>query len=289
MQQVSERAPAKVNLGLRVRGRRPDGFHEISSLVAFASLADTLTVLRAEANDLSVTGPFSSPLEGSENLVMLAVSKFRKHCPSAQPLSVILDKQIPIAAGLGGGSADAAAALRLLYTVNSGSLSEAQFEEIAASLGSDVVVCLGSKAAWMHGRGEKVSPIVDFPPLFAVLVNPGVQLTASEVYQALDARPLTERDQVRKTDTAEFSSMADVLGYLAENPNDLQEAATRLAPVINEVIKSIEVTQGCALARMSGSGSTCFGIYSSQSEASQAKSRIADQCPDWWVVDTILS
>ena len=288
MQQVSERAPAKVNLSLRVHGRRSDGFHEISSLVAFASLADTLTVSRAEANALSVTGPFSSPLEGSENLVTLAVSKFRKHCPSAQPLSVTLDKQIPVAAGLGGGSADAAAMLRVLNDMTPNSLSAQQLDDCAASLGSDVMVCLRSSTAWMLGRGEIIRLISDFPPLPAILVNPGVQLTAGEVYGALAAPPLQSEDIVQDAQLPDFASVADVMAFIAENENDLQPPAIRLAPVINEVIQVIESVEGCALARMSGSGSTCFGIFGSRADAAEARTRIANAHPDWWVADTTL-
>ena len=288
MQQVSERAPAKVNLSLRVHGRRSDGFHEISSLVAFASLADTLTVSRAEANALSVTGPFSSPLEGSENLVTLAVSKFRKHCPSAQPLSVTLDKQIPVAAGLGGGSADAAAMLRVLNDMTPDSLSAQQLDDCAASLGSDVIVCHRSRTAWMLGRGEIVRLISDFPPLPAILVNPGVQLGAGEVYSALGAASLDKEDGARDIRVTNFSCITDVTAYLSENENDLQPPATKLAPVIGDVIQVIESVEGCALARMSGSGSTCFGIFGSQVDAAEARTRIANAHPDWWVVDTTL-
>lgn len=288
MQQVSERAPAKINLSLRVHGKRTDGFHEISSLVAFAGIADTVTVSSYQADGFSLSGPFSSSLTGNENLVEKAIALFRSHCPSAKPMNVELDKQLPVAAGLGGGSADAAATLRQLAGANPGALTGERLEEIAASLGSDVVVCLRSTASWMHGRGEKVNPITDFPPLPAVLVNPGVLLGAGEVYGALGAPTLADTGFARKGGVPKFSSTEDVMRYLGGNSNDLQEPATRLAPVIAEVISSIKSTQGCTLARMSGSGSSCFGIYGSQSQASQARRSIAEMHPDWWVVDTTL-
>lgn len=289
MDHIAEKAPAKVNLTLRVPGRRPDGFHEISSLVVFAGVGDSVELTASENPSFTIKGPFASALTGDGNLVEQAVALFAQMFPDVPPVSVTLDKQLPVAAGLGGGSADAAATLRLLARLYPGHVLLEQLDEIAASLGSDIVVCLRSSASWMCGRGEKVEPVANFSQLPGVLVNPGVPLSTADVFQALGASALTSTGKDEMSQRPALDSRSNLLAYLREMPNDLQGAAVQLAPVISDVLDAISETSGCALARMSGSGPTCFGIYDTEADAQKAQKTIAARHPQWWVTHTEFS
>lgn len=290
MRRASERARAKINLTLRVLGKRPDGFHELSSLAAFADISDVIETTLVEAPGFSVTGPFSDALSGSDNLVMRAVAAVAKVWPGARDYDIKLYKQLPVAAGLGGGSADAAAILRLLNRVSPNALAGDEIEGLAASLGSDVPVCMASRAAVMRGRGERVNIVPEFPALPAVLVNPGITLDTAGVYEALGAAPLkTDENDDAVSALPVFATAQDVIDYMEGVGNDLQNPATKIAPVIDDVLSSINSMPGCLIARMSGSGATCFGIFQSGTSADAAALTLAGHYPEWWVRKSILS
>lgn len=289
MQRLSEKAPAKVNLSLRVLGQRTDGFHQISSIVAFADIADVLELTPSTRASFAVSGPFAAAITADDNLVERAERAFREKCSSAQPARISLDKQLPVAAGIGGGSADAAAALRLMANANPGCVPAAEIEKIAASLGSDVVVCLASRAARMSGRGEKVTPLAAFPPLHVVLVNPGAALAAGEIYAALRAAPSNGENAKSAETIPRLETAHDVIAHMRETGNDLEAPAIAMAPVVGEVLSMIAETPGCAIARMSGSGSTCFGIYETAMQAETSAQIIAESYPDWWIKKAILN
>lgn len=289
MSRDSERARAKVNLTLRVLGKRSDGFHEIESLAAFADVCDVVEITRSAQNSLSLCGPFASNLGNDENLVLRALRAFNDAVGGIPDIECRVCKAIPVAAGLGGGSADAAAALRLFSRFDSSRDSGAQLQSLAAALGSDVAVCLASSAAIMRGRGERAELLQAFPALPAVLVNPGVGLSTADVYAALSAGPLGNEGGDDSSVMPDFVSRLDVVNYMKSQANDLEQVAIGLQPVVGDVLKDVFSRDGCLIARMSGSGPTCFGIFETGACADQAAHALAEQHPDWWVRKTILS
>lgn len=289
MEILREDAPAKVNLTLKVLGKRPDGFHEISSLAAFSGVYDRLYLMPGGVFSLKIEGPFAAALPGQDNLVGKAVSLFLQEFPQAQTGTVTLDKQLPVAAGLGGGSADAAAALRLLVRANPGLTEPESLKVMASRLGSDVAVCLESRAALMRGRGEEVSLLEGLPVLPVVLVNPGVELDTGEIYKALAAPPLDSKATAMETEWASFKTVADLAQYIASLGNDLQAPAMKIAPVIADMLAALAGTKGCLAAQMSGSGPTCFGIYPDRATASSAAAELAAGHVEWWIRETELS
>ena len=285
---LEEHAPAKINLSLRVLGRRADGFHEIESLVAFARLGDGLSLHPDMDITLETAGPFASALGGEDNLILEAANRVKERCPGVQFGAFTLEKNLPVAAGLGGGSADAGAALRLIGRANPGVISPRIMEEVACGLGADVPACLVSHAAVMQGRGEKLSVLEDLPTLDMVLVNPGIPLAAGDVYTALEA-PLLE-DNFVTDDSGQMSFVSDdeLLKHISIAGNDLQSPAKKLAPVIGDVLAELSLIEGCEAAQMSGSGSTCFGVFDNAGHAASARDRLHAAHPDWWVVSTRL-
>lgn len=286
MEPLRESARAKVNLTLKVLGRRNDGFHEISSLVAFADLHDTLELLPGDDLALSISGPFASDLSETDNLVLDAARLVMKRCPGAWAGRVTLVKNLPVAAGLGGGSADAAAALRLFMRSNAGKVTKEVISDLAEELGSDVTACLESRAAWMSGRGEKLSYLSDLMELSAILVNSGTPLGAGKVYEALNA---PEHSSGTRCNPEEFATREELISYIGETGNDLTDPALKMAPVIGEVLKAIGDTEGCVLAQMTGSGATCFGLYDDMETAGRARDKIARSHPGWWTAVAIMS
>jgi 4-diphosphocytidyl-2-C-methyl-D-erythritol kinase len=274
-----EKAPAKINLTLRVLGRRADGYHELESLVAFADLADTLTLQSGGAISLDVCGPFAgSSGATSDNLVLKATAALGGCVGGLKAGHFQLEKNIPVAAGIGGGSADAAAALRLLARANDLALDDARLMVAALQTGADVPVCLTSRACIMRGLGERLSPPLDLPRLAAVLVNPGVALATKDVFarygDTFDARP----------NPAVVPQRYDALiEWLEHHENDLTQAAIACVPVIGEVLARLRHAPGCRLARMSGSGATCFALFSSAGESAAAAWMLQSQRPDWWI------
>jgi 4-diphosphocytidyl-2-C-methyl-D-erythritol kinase len=286
---VRERARAKVNLTLHIRGKRADGYHELESLVVFAGLCDELAFRKARADGLTIEGPFATALEG-ENLILKA-----KHAVSSwlgTPIygSFRLLKNIPVAAGLGGGSSDAAAAIRALLRAYRGSPDSSAFASQAAAIGADVPVCLHHGAAWMRGLGERVTAIDKCVPLPAILVNPRLKLSTAAVFKRLGA-PAYHPESATDTapPVAAWDDVPSVAAFCREGRNDLETAALALEPAIGTVVEALARLDGCLLARLSGSGPTCFGLFSSQEEAAVGAAMLGDRHPNWWVVPTLLS
>jgi 4-diphosphocytidyl-2-C-methyl-D-erythritol kinase len=268
---VTELARAKVNLTLRLTGRRSDGYHLLDSIIAFADVGDRLNFEEARRFELTVTGPFAPHMpKGEDNLVARAARAFSTACGGPpHSMRIALEKNLPVASGLGGGSADAAATLRGLAKLFAFDAGEAALDEIAATLGADVPVCLTSRASHVRGIGEIVEPITDFAPRHAVLVNPGVAVGTADVFRELNFTGEAQgRDPCR---------------------NDLTAAAIKLAPVIGDVLDELKRRPGVELARMSGSGATCFGLFPSPDMATEAAKEIAANHPGWWCRATILS
>lgn len=279
---VTEIAAAKVNLTLSVLGRRADGYHELVSLVAFAGIGDEVVLDTSQSESLEVTGPFAAAIEG-ENLITRALTMLAGLDPSLVLGSVRLIKRLPVAAGLGGGSADAAALLRCVRRANPDAASRLDWPAIAQRLGADVSVCLESRAALMTGVGERVAPVADFEPLPALLVNPGVPLSTRAVFEALAAPPV-----VAGVAAAESVDTLNLVDWIGQRRNDLERPARQLAPAVADVLNVLWKTPGCRLARMSGSGPTAFGIYRTIEETQQAARIIRATSPVWWVAATEL-
>jgi 4-diphosphocytidyl-2-C-methyl-D-erythritol kinase len=278
---------AKINLTLEVLGRRADGFHELKSLAAFASFGDRLELDPGDGLDLEVEGPFAASL-GNGNLILEAARAARERVPGLRLGRFRLAKCLPVAAGLGGGSADAAAALRLIARANPGLIAEGVLAELAPKLGSDVSVCLASRPALMSGRGEKVEPVRGFPACAVVLANPGKALASEAVYAALDAAPLGAEPR-GDTEPLDFRGGFDaLLAYARPRGNDLEAPAANLVPDIRGVLAALGALEGVRLARLSGSGPTCFALFHSQEEAKRAASGLAAAHPAWWVASGAL-
>ncbi|AOO80956.1 4-(cytidine 5'-diphospho)-2-C-methyl-D-erythritol kinase [Bosea vaviloviae] len=330
---LTTRARAKVNLSLKVLGRRADGYHELESLVAFAGVGDELTLEPGLELGLSIGGPLGGGLEADErNLVLRAA---RALADEAGPLRwgrFHLVKRLPVASGIGGGSADAAGALRLLARLNGIARGEPALLRAAARVGADVPVCLDSRARVMAGIGERLGEPLHLPPLFAVLVNPGVPVETAAVFRALGLQPALPavhegqakpslRAQRSNPEAAALDAPLDcfaepVLGLaegktrvlamtrssvgaapgpttgliaaLAESGNDLEAPARRVAPVLGEVLAVLAALPGCRLARMSGSGATCFALFDDCRASAAAAKALQKSRPGWWVKPTVL-
>jgi len=292
---VQERAHAKINLNLSIHGRRPDGYHELSSLVAFAAdIYDVVTLSPADGFALDVGGAFGHKLSGDGNLIETANQLAQQLLPDLQSGQFHLVKSIPIASGVGGGSADAAAALRALAKINGLGAEPEAFRKLAPRIGADVPVCLsgqGHRAAFMQGIGEKVFRHCegDFwrdGDVHAVLVNPRIEVSTADVFRSLNAPMLSEFTDVAPPEP--FSDVASLVAYLQTTKNDMQSAAVALAPVIGDVLQSLEGMPHCLLARMSGSGATCFGLFATADNADQARLLLEAQSNGWWIAATRL-
>ncbi|HVY58300.1 MAG TPA: 4-(cytidine 5'-diphospho)-2-C-methyl-D-erythritol kinase [Xanthobacteraceae bacterium] len=287
MAHLAERAHAKVNLTLRVLGRRPDGYHELESLVAFAEAADELVLLPGEPLSLDVEGPTAGFTgEPDQNLVLKAARALAARAENLVLGRFRLTKRLPVAAGLGGGSADAAAALRLLARVNSIARNDPRLIDAARATGADVPVCLDPRARVMRGVGEILSAPLDLPDTFALLVNPGVEVSTREVFAALRA-PVVPAGVAAAAAPA-FASRSDFFEWLARDGNDLEAAAVAIAPAVAEVLDVLRVLPGVRLARMSGSGATCFALFETREAAATAAGQLADARPAWWTRATRL-
>jgi 4-diphosphocytidyl-2-C-methyl-D-erythritol kinase len=286
---LTTRARAKVNLDLRVLGRRADGYHELESLVAFAGVGDTLLLDPGTDLSLTLSGPRSEGLTADDgNLVLRAARALAAARPGLRLGRFHLVKRLPVASGIGGGSADAAAALRLLARLNGIAASEPILREVAAGVGADVPVCLDSRARLMAGIGEKLGPVLKLPPLFAVLVNPGVGVETVAVFRALGLKAGEAVAEARAQNLAAPASAAELLGYLGAAGNDLAAPAQRVAPVIDEVLERLVASLGCRLARMSGSGATCFALFDDCAASAAAAKALQRDRPNWWVKPTLL-
>jgi 4-diphosphocytidyl-2-C-methyl-D-erythritol kinase len=274
-----EQASAKINLTLRVLGRRADGYHELESLVAFADVGDTLTLQPGADLALDISGPFGVACGSlAENLVLKAVAALRERVPRIKSGHFRLEKKLPVAAGIGGGSADAAAALRLLARANDLALDDARLASAALAVGADVPVCLDPKARVMRGIGELLTQPVDVPPLPVVLVNPGTPLATRDVFARLSLgdggrKPLGDVP-------GEFEAM---IAFLEQYGNDLTPPAIACAKVVAEMMEALRALPAVRLSRMSGSGPTCFALFASAGEAGAAARRLQAERKDWWV------
>ncbi|WP_047309705.1 4-(cytidine 5'-diphospho)-2-C-methyl-D-erythritol kinase [Rhodopseudomonas palustris] len=285
---LRDEARAKVNLTLRVVGRRIDGYHELESVVAFADCADRLELQPGAALSLATTGPGAQDCgDSADNLVLKAARLLSERVPNLTTGAFILDKHLPVAAGIGGGSADAAAALRLLARANDLAAVDPRLVEAARLTGADVPVCLPSRPCMMAGVGEKLSPL-PLPRLPAVMVNPRVPVATKDVFAALGLKPgsLT----VGATDVLAAPAwpdagapLADWIATLEAGTNDLEPPALKVEPVVGTVLAALRATAGVQLARMSGSGATCFALYADDASARAAADMLRTAQPGWWV------
>ena len=275
-------APAKVNLFLHVGPVDAAGYHPLSSLVAFADVGDRVTVQPADRLSLAVQGPFASELAGpGDNLILRALRALGEAAGIGEPaLAVTLDKRLPVAAGLGGGSSDAGAALKLARDVLGLALTDDALADIAATIGADGPMCLHARTAWAEGRGERLTPEPRLPPLPALLINPGVASPTGEVYRAFDAGPPAAAD--RPSPPADWD-IATVIGWLAAQRNDLQPPAAARAPAIGEALAAAAALSGVRLARMSGSGATVFALFDTPEEAALAGAELESAGRGWWI------
>ena len=316
---ITETAPAKINLALHVRARRSDGYHEIETLFAFLRDGDVVTIAESDRDSFALTGPFAPALAGEEsNLVLAARDAFAARHGPLSPLAITLDKNLPVASGIGGGSADAAATLRALARLKG--IDPATLTDIALALGSDVPACLFGLSAIGGGRGERLEPAPGLSGIPVLLVNPGVAVSTGAVFRdwdGVDRGPLLPREPgpfdaacgvaqdwlvptstVQQTPNVEEAphggclderGMTDWLGIAIEGRNDLEAPARTIAPVIRDVIDLLAGQPGVTLARMSGSGATCFALFDSHAARSAALRAIAAAQPGWWCLESTLA
>ena len=277
-------APAKINLTLHVTGQREDGYHLLDSLVTFASIGDLMHVQLGNTLSVTTEGPEAADVPSDMNNLVLKVAQLFSDMPGA---SFLLEKNLPVASGIGGGSADAAAAFRGLMTHRSDGVIDPQMYDPAhtpfapqlLALGADIPVCLQSVPRRMRGAGEVLQDVPELPILFALLVNPRVAVLTPTVFKALEAKENPPMPMQIPT----FAGPHDFIGWLSDQRNDLQAPACALAPAIAETLALLEVDKTCLLARMSGSGATCFGLYDSRETAIAAAERVTVERPEWWV------
>jgi 4-diphosphocytidyl-2-C-methyl-D-erythritol kinase len=277
-------APAKVNLFLHVGAPAADGYHPLCSLMAFADIGDRLEAREAEALALDIHGPFARELAGEgDNLVLRAaralVAEARR--PVA-PVRLSLEKRLPVASGLGGGSSDAGAAFRLLREAFGIEIDDARLEALAASLGADGAACLWGRPVLARGRGEQLSPPPGLPMLDAVLASPRIPVSTAEVYRRFDADGAFG-DVTPPPAPEAFESAAELAGWLSLQRNDLQAAALATEPAVGMVLDALAGEPETLLARVSGSGGACFALCDGDIEAEGLAERIGELAPDWWV------
>jgi 4-diphosphocytidyl-2-C-methyl-D-erythritol kinase len=288
---IRQLARAKVNLTLKVLGRRGDGYHQIESLVTFAAVGDRLRLERNAPAGLAVGGPFAGSIAGP-NILEAALTLMAEHAVGLPLGRIELDKNLPVAAGLGGGSSDAAALLRMAQMLNpERAAQEPMWRELARRLGADVPVCLADRPALMRGVGEDLELLPQttppFAPLPAVLVNPQLALATGRVFQALGAGGWGG-DPGNRAALLPLRSRAALFDYMRHSGNDLERTASDLAPIIGEVKAALLAQPGCQVAAMSGSGPTCFGIFANADRAAAAAAVLGGTWPGWWIVATEL-
>jgi 4-diphosphocytidyl-2-C-methyl-D-erythritol kinase len=287
-----EPAPAKVNLTLRVLGRRPDRYHELESLVVFAAVGDTLGFTPGRGLTLAVRGP-TAPAAGdlADNLVLKAARALAERAEGLELGHFALSKRLPVAAGLGGGSTDAAAALRLLARHNRIAPDDARLLAAARATGADVPVCLDPQPRMMRGIGELLSQPLALPALPALLINPRVSVATRDVFAALNAGPVGQQLSagiVEEEWGGTAPSRDEVIAFVSRHGNDLEAPAIASHPVIAQALAALGALSGCRLARMSGSGASCFGLFDSKRAAAAAARELRVAQPRWWVRATVL-
>jgi 4-diphosphocytidyl-2-C-methyl-D-erythritol kinase len=287
-----ERAPAKINLTLEIRGRRADGYHELESLIVFAATGDRLRLAPGKPLALAAHGPFAAALGApADNLVLRAARELSARVGGLELGRFELAKRLPVASGIGGGSSDAAAALRLIARADGLVPEDPRLFAAAAATGADVPVCLEPRARLVRGIGEQLSRPLDLPKLAAVLVNPAVALATKDVFGAFRVQAGARMPSGGRAplDAAAIPrDRAALLALLRARGNDLEEAAIALAPVIAEVLGELRGLPGCELARMSGAGATCFGIFRAARAALASARHLRVSHPRWWICATVL-
>jgi len=293
---LSDFAPAKINLTLRIRGRRADGYHELESLVVFADVGDDLRVTPGASLGLSVDGETAAESgDIDSNLVLKAARALQKHHGSLRGGLFQLAKNLPVAAGLGGGSSDAAAALRLLAKINDLPLTDAGVMASARATGADVPVCLDPRPRIMRGIGDLLTGPLNLPQLHGVLVNPRVAVPTAQVFKAradnsiMRETPAPEQDPASHlVESTSAPTMDALIAAVSQSANDLEAPAIALFPAVGEVLDEIRASDHCLLTRMSGSGGTCFGLFETATAAKTAADRLQKARPGWWVRSTTL-
>ncbi len=280
---ILEVANAKINLSLEVRGREESGYHQLESLVVFASVADRVICKEADTLGLEISGPFASQLANEDNnLILKAARAFAGALGRDPTVRFELEKNLPIASGIGGGSADAAAALRAMMRLWGD--PPGSIEGIALQLGADIPVCMRKRPSFMTGVGENLRTIRRFPEIHAVLANPGVSVSTADVFRRLQAGPVEGPERLPLLPGVE--TLDRLVIWLEENGNDLEAPAKAIEPVIKTVINELQETDGCRLARMSGSGATCFALYDNPFDSSEAAAALKKKHNSWWVTAT---
>ncbi len=282
---------AKINLCLHVVGKRPDGFHQLQSLVTFAQFGDELSVVdygrTGNGDKLQIQGEFASQLANDEtNLIMRALKAFRRQWPNALgfDISLLLTKNLPIASGVGGGSANAASLLKLVSEISSIEIDPRQLHKLALGIGSDMPVCLLEKPAMMAGRGEVIVPLENFPTLFAVLVNPGIAVSTGKVFASLGMTKNPALPDVGKS----LETVDGLVSWLHRTRNDLEGEAIKMVPEIGQIIERFQGDVNCLFARMCGSGATVFALFDNMEKAEKGAVAIRRQWPQFWVQPTVL-
>ncbi|PTW61709.1 4-diphosphocytidyl-2-C-methyl-D-erythritol kinase [Breoghania corrubedonensis] len=279
---IREEGRAKVNLALHVTGRRADGYHELDTLVVFPPFGDLLEVRPGAGLSLSVSGPFAADLgPADDNLVMRAATALQAAFQVQHGAALSLEKRLPVASGIGGGSADAAAALRALSRLWRLDARDPRIAEIAARLGADVPMCLASRPLRASGIGDVLSPVANLPAAGLVLVNPRVAVATPAIFKTLKTR-----ENPPLGDLPGFANTSALTDWLATTRNDLQSPALETSPVIADVLEALEALPGSLLARMSGSGASCFALFADTTMAKAAAGALAAARPDWWICQT---
>ncbi len=290
MSQLTDRAPAKINLTLHVVGRRADGYHELESLVAFSRSGDRLAFEPGDALQLRLAGPTAGAAgDPDKNLIVKATRNLAERIEGLRLGSFTLVKTLPVAAGIGGGSSDAAAALRLLARANALAPDDPWLLAAARATGADVPVCLAAKARQMSGIGEQLGPVLDLPPLPALIVNPRQPLETRSVFEFMKIAPGSKTHFGPHPKITSGMTYDALIAALRKGRNDMEDAASVLAPMVAKVLAILTAAPGCRVARMSGSGATCFALFDNCRAVGRARKAIADAHPDWWVKATILN
>ena len=270
--------PAKVNLYLHVTGKRADGYHTLDSLVAPAGIYDRITAVAADTLSLTVDGPFATATPvGDDNICLRAARALQTLLGVKAGARLTLTKRLPVAGGIGGGSADAAGTLRLLMRLWGGHPDEREMFRLALELGADVPVCLSGRAAYMGGIGEDLDPVVDLPKAWMLLVNPNRPLSTRAVFERFKG-PYSKPARL----SARPATPGQLAGELIKRQNDLTATAIDLLPDVGHVLDALEALPGCLMARMSGSGPTCFGLYADPAGVTEATLQMAKDHPEWW-------
>ncbi len=278
MSVLSAQAPAKINLYLRVTGKTPENYHLLDSLVVFANIYDVIEISPAAAISVTVTGENAALVSPSDNTVLKAATALQSHFGIKTGAQILLQKNLPVGAGIGGGSSDAAAALKLLIRLWKIDISEHDLDSIALSIGADVPACLRATAVYMSSIGEIIDKAPKLPKLHMVLVGTGRPLLTKDVFARYKEKFVPPVVPPRA-----FTFEMDLLDFLYRNGNDLQRPAIELMPEIEDVLAALTAEEGCLLARMSGSGATCFGLFEKRKFAEEAAIKLSDRHPKWWV------